>query len=306
MSFAHETKTALVDTALQIKHQCCRRAFIYGALYGAGTFSRQRIKLVTTCEPFAELLVRWLDEQDHITANLYITERKTGAEGERSGCKITIPQKREAEKLFGSFGYAPDIAETEIMSGMFHCQGCEPSFVRGAFISAGTITDPEKGYHLEMSFAMVAAAESLSGLLTDAGLEPKMMSRRGESVLYYKDSESIENFLAYIGANTAAFTIMNKKIERELRSGANRIANGEMANIGKTVAAAADQINAINSLIRSGEIERIPEELKQTAYLRLENEDATLAALAEMHTPPITKSGVNHRLKKLVELGSGA
>lgn len=304
MSFAHETKTALVDTALQIKHQCCRRAFLYGALYGAGTFSRQRIKLVTTCEPFAELLVRWLDEQDHITANLYITEHKTGAEGERSGCKITIPQKREAEKLFGSFGYAPDIAETEIMSGMFHCQGCEPSFVRGAFISAGTITDPEKGYHLEMSFAM-AAAESLSGLLTDAGLEPKMMSRRGESVLYYKDSESIENFLAYIGANTAAFTIMNKKIERELRSGANRIANGEMANIGKTVAAAADQINAINSLIRSGEIERIPEELKQTAYLRLENEDATLAALAEMHTPPITKSGVNHRLKKLVELGSG-
>ena len=232
MSFAHETKTALVDTALQIKHQCCRRAFLYGALYGAGTFSRQRIKLVTTCEPFAELLVRWLDEQDHIRANLYITERKTGAEGERSGCKITIPQKREAEKLFGSFGYAPDIAETEIMSGMFHCQGCEPSFVRGAFISAGTITDPEKGYHLEMSFAMVAAAESLSGLLTDAGLEPKMMSRRGESVLYYKDSESIENFLAYIGANTAAFTIMNKKIERELRSGANRIANGEMANIG--------------------------------------------------------------------------
>lgn len=305
MSFAHETKTALVDTALQIKHQCCRRAFLYGALYGAGTFSRQRIKLVTTCEPFAELLVRWLDEQDHITANLYITERKTGAEGERSGCKITIPQKREAEKLFGSFGYAPDIAETEIMSGMFHCQGCEPSFVRGAFISAGTITDPEKGYHLEMSFAM-AAAESLSGLLTDAGLEPKMMSRRGESVLYYKDSESIENFLAYIGANTAAFTIMNKKIERELRSGANRIANGEMANIGKTVAAAADQINAINNLIRSGEIERIPEELKQTAYLRLENEDATLAALAEMHTPPITKSGVNHRLKKLVELGAGA
>ena len=152
---------------------------------------------------------------------------------------------------------------------------------------------------------MVAAAESLSGLLTDAGLEPKMMSRRGESVLYYKDSESIENFLAYIGANTAAFTIMNKKIERELRSGANRIANGEMANIGKTVAAAADQINAINNLIRSGEIERIPEELKQTAYLRLENEDATLAALAEMHTPPITKSGVNHWLKKLVELGSG-
>ena len=303
MSFAHETKTALVDTALQIKHQCCRRAFLYGALYGAGTFSRQRIKLVTTCEPFAELLVRSLDEQDHITANLYITERNTGAEG--SGCKITIPQKREAEKLFGSFGYAPDIAETEIMSGMFHCQGCEPSFVRGAFISAGTITDPEKGYHLEMSFAMVAAAESLSGLLTDAGLEPKMMSRRGESVLYYKDSESIENFLAYIGANTAAFTIMNKKIERELRSGANRIANGEMANIGKTVAAAADQINAINNLIRSGEIERIPEELKQTAYLRLENEDATLAALAEMHTPPITKSGVNHRLKKLVELGSG-
>ena len=305
MSFAHETKTSLVAASAELKHSCCRRAFLYGGLFGAGIFTRQRIKLVTTCVDFAELIVKWLGEQHHVAGNLYITERKTGADGERSACKITIPQRKEAERLFASFGYQPDEPETIIKSEMFRCQGCEEMFVRGVFLTSGTITDPEKGYHLEMSFTTSGAAESLSELLSAAGMPPKQMLRRSENVLYYKDSESIENFLAYIGANTAAFTIMNKKIERELRSGANRIANGELANIGKTVAAAADQISAINNLIKSGDIERIPEELKQTALLRLENEDATLLELAALHTPPITKSGVNHRLKKLFALGLG-
>ncbi len=303
MSFSHETKNSLVTLSESQKHSCCRRSELYGILYSAGVFSRQRCKLVTTCRALAELTIEWLDSLCHIKGNLYITEHKSGEPDERSSCKITLPQRRELERLFALFGYETDEPETNIKTEMFRCQGCQAAFVRGLFLSAGTITDPEKGYHLEVSLSDKTRADETARLLAENMLEPKYMQRKSEYVLYYKDSESIENFLAFIGANSAAFTIMNKKIEREIRSGANRIANGEMANITKAVAAAVDQTTAIKALIASGEIEKLPDELRETAYLRLEHEDATLSQLASFHTPPITKSGVNHRLKKIVEWG---
>lgn len=303
MSFAHETKASLVAQSEAMKHDCCRRAELYGILCSAGIFTRQKCKLVTTSVELAELTVKWLGNLYNITGNLYITERRSGDEDERRSCKITLPQKKELERLFAGFRYEPEEPLWNIKREMFRCSGCEAAFVRGAFLSSGTLTDPDKGYHLEMSVPTPELADSLAELLTDAGLEPKRMIRKNENVLYYKDSESIENFLAYIGANTAVFTIMNKKIERGIRSDVNRIANGEMHNLGKTAAAAADQIAAINALMADGELERLPDELRQTAYLRLENREATLSQLAEMHNPPITKSGVNHRLKKLMEWG---
>ncbi|MCI8388468.1 MAG: DNA-binding protein WhiA [Clostridiales bacterium] len=301
MSFAHDTKASLVTQSEALKHDCCRRAELYGILCMAGVFTRQKCKLVTTCVPLAELTIKWLDNLYNITGNLYITDKKSGDEDERRSCKITLPQKKELERLFTAFKYASDEPETSIKRELFRCPSCETAFIRGAFLSAGTLTDPDKSYHLEMSMSSNELADNFAALLTEAELEPKRMIRKNENVLYYKDSESIENFLAYIGANNAAFTIMNKKIEREIRSDANRIANSELANLGKTVAAAVDQISAINALISSGELERMPDELRQTAYLRLENDNATLSQLAALHDPPITKSGVNHRLKKIVE-----
>jgi DNA-binding protein WhiA len=301
MSFALDTKASLVVFSEGLKHDCCRRAELYGILSMAGVFSRQKCKLVTTSEELANLTMKWLSSLYGIAGNLYITERKSGDVDERRSCKITIPQKKDLERLFNSFCYKADDPLTQIKREMLRCAGCEPSFVRGAFLSSGTLINPDKGYHLEMSIPSIELADSFATLLAEAGFEPKRMIRKNENVLYYKDSEDIENFLAYIGANTAAFTIMNKKIEREIRSDANRITNGELANIGKAIAASTDQINAINSLIASGELTRMPEELQKTAYLRLENRSATLSQLAELHNPPITKSGVNHRLKKIME-----
>ena len=300
MSFAQETKASLAALSDAMKHDCCRRAALYGIMYAAGIFTRQKCKLVTSSEELASLAVKWLHDQYGIDGNLYVTDKKSGDADERRSCKITIPQKKELERLLGGFHYAPEDPEHLIKNEMFRCPNCTGAFVRGAFLSAGTLTDPEKSYHLEMSFTTEAAADGLAALLAELSLEPKRMTRKTEHVLYYKDSESIENFLAFVGATNAAFTIMNKKIERELRSDANRLANGELANIGKTVAAASDQIAAIHALIASGEIERMPDELRQTAYIRLENDDATLSALAALHDPPITKSGVNHRLKKIM------
>ncbi len=300
MSFAYETKTDLISHSDAQKRDCCRRAELYGILCLAGVFSRQKCKLVTTCRKLADLTVKRLAELYGLNGNLYITEKKSGEEDERQSCKITLPQKKELERLFSAFHYGPGDPETQLRREMFRCPNCQMAFLRGAFLTAGTITNPDKSYHLELSVTREDTADELSALLAESGLEPKRMHRKTEYVLYYKDSESIEGFLALIGANQAAFTIMNKKIERELRSDANRIANSELANIGKTVAAATDQVAAIRALMDSGELEHMPDELRQTAILRLEHDDATLSQLAALHDPPITKSGVNHRLKKIV------
>ncbi len=301
MSFAQETKANLVAASEAMKHDCCRRAALYGILYGAGVFTRERFKLVTTSIELANLAVKWLHDQHGVEANLYVTDRKSGEADERRSCKITVVQKKELERIFHSLRYGADEPLANIKTEALKCLNCRAAFMRGVFLSAGTITDPDKGYHLEMNFADVAVCERFAEMLGEEGIAPKRMTRKTEHVLYYKDSESIENFLALIGANNAAFTIMNKKIERELRSDMNRIANGEVANIEKTTKAASAQITAIRALQASGELERLPDELKITAELRLEHSEDTLLQLANRHNPPITKSGVNHRLKKIME-----
>ena len=302
MSFSKETKLCLISASESLKHDCCRRAELYGILYSAGVFSYSRIKLITSSEELANLTVKRLRELYSVEANLYVTEKKSADAEERRSCKITVAPRRDLERLLGSFRYTDEDDESRVIEEMFKCPACTQSFIRGMFMSAGTVTDPAKGYHLEMSFTSESFAAGAAHILSGVGLEPKHMIRKTEYVVYYKDSESIENFLAYIGATVAAFAIMNTKIEKELRQGANRLANSELANIGKTVAAAGDQIAAIKALRTSGELETLPDELKVTAYLRLEHPDASLTKLAQLHEPPITKSGVNHRLKKILDV----
>lgn len=301
MSFSQETKANLVAVSEAMKHDCCRRAALYGILYGAGVFRRDRLKLVTTSFELASLAVKWLHDQYGVEANLYVTDRKSGEADERRSCKITVVQKKELERIFHSLRYSMDEPLSNIKSEVLKCTNCRAAFMRGVFLSAGTLSDPDKGYHLEMNFADAAVCEKIADMLGEEGISPKRMTRKTEHVLYYKDSESIENFLALIGANNAAFTIMNKKIERELRSDMNRIANGEVANIEKTTKAAGTQMSAIRALQASGELERLPKELKVTAILRLKYSEDSLVELAKRHDPPITKSGVNHRLKKIME-----
>lgn len=304
MSFSQEIKSGLIALSEGIRHDCCRRSELYGILFGAGVFSEEKIKLVSTSEELAALTVKRLHDMYSVTGNLYVTDRKSGEADERRSFKITVVQKKEIERIFRTFKYTGEDTADEIKREQFKCSGCTAAFLRGVYLSSGTVNDPEKGYHLEMNFLRKEAAGNVAELLLEVGIPPKRTTRKNEFVLYYKDSESIESFLAYIGATNAAFTIMNKKIERELRSEANRRANGELANITKTVSAAGDRIAAIKELKRSGQLENLPDELKITANIQLEHVEATLAQLALLHDPPITKSGVNHRLKKLTELAN--
>lgn len=184
----------------------------------------------------------------------------------------------------------------------FICDDCVKYFIRGVFITYGTITNPYKSYHLEIIVNNREAADSLFDLLSEIGMEPKKIKRKNHYILYYKESEIIVDFLNLIGANKSAFHIMNTKIFKEIRNNANRLANCDTANIDKTVSAAKTHMDAIKILISEGIIHDLPDELKETAYLRLNNPDISLSELAQLHNPPISKSGVNHRLKKLTDI----
>lgn len=208
--------------------------------------------------------------------------------------------ERTLEASFPEF-QAGSEGETEKLDlSLFECQECSRHFLRGVFLACGTITDPGRGYHLELTAPTDALCGELEGMLCENSLPPK---RRGKNTsLYYKESESVEDFLNFIGAQKAAFDVVNVKIYKDLRNNANRLANCDTANIDKSVSAAQLHIEAIESLSASGGLDRLPDELRATAELRTAYPDVSLSALAELHDPPITKSGVNHRLQKLVEL----
>jgi DNA-binding protein WhiA len=182
---------------------------------------------------------------------------------------------------------------------------CRRSFIRGAFLTGGAITDPAKSYHLELVTDHYNVSREMYSLLLEIGFFPKETSRGGNYITYFKQSSAIEDFLTLIGAPLHAMEIMSAKIEKDMRNSVNRKVNCDTANVTKTVDAAASQIEAIGRIKAAGAFAALPEKLKQTAVLRQQNPELSIKELADISTPPVTKSCLNHRLRKLVEM-SGA
>ena len=169
-------------------------------------------------------------------------------------------------------------------------------------MAGGSVTDPEKRYHLELTTTHQKVARELDALLLDMGYEAKLTGRNGNPVLYFKQSEIIEDFLTLLGAPVCAMDVMQAKMEKDLRNGVNRRVNCETANLTKVVDAAQEQIAAIRRLQEQELLDSLPEKLKLSAQLRLDNPEATLQELADMMDPPVSKSAMNHRMRKLLQL----
>ncbi len=174
--------------------------------------------------------------------------------------------------------------------------------MRGAFFAGGSITDPQKTYHLELVTDHYSVSREALSLLLDMGFEPKSVARAGNFITYFKSSEAIEDFLTTIGAPIAAMEIMSTKIMKDMTNSVNRRVNCDTANVTKTVDAAQEQLEAIRSIDASGILLLLPERLRETAKLRTENPELSLSQLAAIADPPVTKSCLNHRLKKLIEI----
>ena len=179
---------------------------------------------------------------------------------------------------------------------------CKRAFLKGAFIACGSISDPEKDYHLEFVLDDAEKAALTAELITSFGIETKIVNRKKYNVVYLKDGEHIVDVLNIIGAHVSLMELENVRIVKEMRNSINRRVNCEAANIGKTIAAATRQIEDIQFLNDTVGLDSLSDELRTTALLRLEFPDASLAELGEKHDRRVGRSGVNHRLQKLSDM----
>lgn len=295
MSFSFETKNELCK--LPVQKVCCARAEAYGILLYCNTFNNLEVRIITENPNFAARLPRLFHRAFHLEF-----DRKP--EPDQPG-KLVF-QMVDPEKLrciINHLGYVPEQnLVLHINFGLLEEECCRASFLRGVFFAGGSIMDPLKRYHLELTTSHLQVSREMNALLQDCGFVPKNLVRNGSFVTYFKQSEHIEDFLTMVGAPVAAMNVMSAKVEKDLRNSVNRRLNCDSANLDKTVEAAQEQLEAIRRLARAGLMEQLPDKLQQTAALRLENPELTLSELAEEFEPPVTKSCLNHRLRKIMEL----
>ena len=296
MSFSSNVKQEICRQAVNKKG--CAVAESFGVLLFCNTFSPALIKIVTESADFAERLPKLFRKAFGVTFDAWPEET------ERMGKRcFMITEPAKIEQVFLAFGFSAKSSVTlHVNFGVLEEECCRVSFLRGAFLAGGSVTDPAKRYHLELTTTHQKVGRETNALLLDLGFYPKDTSRNGTSVLYFKQSDYIEDFLTLLGAPVCAMAIMEAKVEKELRNGVNRRVNCDTANLTKVVDAAQDQIAAIRLLRTRGILAKLPERLQATAALREENPEATFSELAEMFDPPVSKSAMNHRLRKLVEL----
>lgn len=294
MSFTTDIKSELckIETST-----CCRIAECYGILLFGRAFSVQNISLTTESEDvvcrMAELLGRCYGIQPNISV------------GGNSRDFFTATVKKEDERkeilnLLGYFGFKS--GDSLIKSHNFEDDCCKASFVRGAFLSCGTVSDPNREYRAEFPVNDVKLAAELYQLIGEIGLSPKLSYRGNKATVYFTGNENISDLLTYIGAGVYTLKIADISVYKDMRNRLNRLTNCETANISKTVNAAVNQCMAIKKLMESGDFFKLSEELQCVGRLRLENDQASLNELCEILGGEITKSGLNHRLNRLVTL----
>ena len=295
MSFSYDTKNELCG--LGVQRTCCARAEAYGILLYCSTFSPAEVRIVTENPNFAARLPKLF----HKAFNLRFDRQP---EGETQGKLIfQITERKKLDHIINTLGYDPrQNPVLHINFAMVEEPCCRSAFLRGVFFAGGSITDPLKRYHLELTTSHLQASRELGVLLRESGYPPKSVSRNGSFVTYFKQSDQIEDFLTLIGAPVAAMNVMTAKMEKDLRNSVNRRLNCDSANVDKAIEASMEHVEAIRRLRAADKLDELPEKLKETAALREEYPELTLSELAQEFDPPVTKSCLNHRLRKLLEL----
>ncbi len=285
-SFSLKAKESICK--LPATKACCIDAEIMGFLLFAGRFSGMEIKVTSENCEILKRLAMLVKRSCHMA--VLVEEGK-------NGYFCILPHKKLID-MFLSYE-----TSNKSLSELFaSSECCKSAFLRGAFLGGGIVIDPNKNYNMEFLTPSESVCNDFLIFLKELDLDFKLTNRRGSFVLYTKQSDTICDVLTYIGAFSAQMEILNLKIEREMRNDWNRVANSENANLDKTITAAVKQIKAIIKIEKEIGLENLPPELREIAVLRKENKDLSLEALGSKLTPKLTKSGVNHRLKKLLDI----
>lgn len=278
--------------------RCCAQAQCFGILLFCNSFAGDSIRIITECREFALTLPKLFKRAFGVAFDMVPGQESVG----KLIFQITDPDK--IALIMATYGFDPaDTLSLHINLPVVEEECCKTAFLRGAFLAGGSVTDPGKGYHLELATThQLVAREAYTFIHEALGFYPKAAHRGGGQVLYLKNSEMISDFLTFLGAPVAAMGIMEARLEKELNNKVNRRCNCDDANTSKVVEAAQEQLAAIRILRHKGRIESLPVKLKQAATARENNPEASLTELASMMEPPITKPAMNHRLKKLLQL----
>lgn len=294
MSFSVQIKQELCKAALNQKS--IAQAEAYGVLLFCSSYRMDEIRIVTESDAFSVRLPQLFRRAFHMEFD-QIPKVQTGKR------IFLIQDPEKISQISQTLGYGPgESVALHINFGVLEEDDCRAAFFRGAFLAGGSITSPDKSYHLELTTSHYYVGREMPALLREFGFEPKGVERKANYVVYFKQSGSIEDFLTAIGAPVAAMGVMNVKAEKLLRSSINRRVNCESANLDKAVDAAQEQLKAIRLLQGRGMLENLAEKLQEAAHLRQEHPELTLTELAALCNPPVTKSALNHRLHKLIAL----
>ena len=296
LSFSASAKAEICRN-MPAKH-CCALAECFGILLFCTSFSGENIRIISESREFAHLLPKLFQKAFSMEFDI---RPETDVAG-KLNFQITDPDK--ISDIMEWYGFTPqDTLAMHINLAVVEEECCKAAFLRGAFLAGGSVTDPGKGYHLELNTTHQSVArEGFSLIQETLGFPPKTASRGGGQVLYLKQSDRVSDCLTYLGAPVAAMGIMEAKLEKELNNNVNRRCNCDDANISKVVEAAQEQLTAIRILQEQKRYENLPNKLKQAAQARKKHPEASLTELAAMMEPPITKPAMNHRLKKLVQM----
>lgn len=282
--------------------RCCALAQCFGILLYSNCFGADTIRIITESREFALILPKLFKKAFSVDFDVYPSLESSGK------LSFQIVDVDKIETIMDAYGFdAKDTLALHINLPVVEDDCCKSAFLRGAFLSGGSVTDPSKGYHMELTTTHQIVARECFALVQEAlGFTPKLTKRGGGHVLYLKQSDRISDFLTYLGAPVAAMGIMEAKLEKELNNEVNRRCNCDEANTSKVVEAAQVQFAAIRKLREAGVFEHLPAKLQQAAIARENNPESTLTELASMMEPPITKPAMNHRLKKLIQLAQEA
>lgn len=293
MSFASGVKAELCAAAVRDKN--CAVAECYGVLLYCNTFTAREIRIITGSAELSARLPRLFRRAFGLTFDVLPPE---DAKGKRT---FAFTDREKITRIFRAFGSEPGEAlSLHINLGVLEEEGCKAAFVRGAFLAGGSITDPDKRYHLELLTAHRSVSRECYSILLEMGFEPRESVRAGSYLVYFKQSQAIEDFFTAIGAPVSAMDIMSAAVEKDMRNTVNRKVNCDSANADKIVAAAQEQLTAIRRIEGEYGLDSLPEGLQQAALLRIANPEASLAELAQLSDPQVTKSCLSHRLKKLL------
>ena len=299
MSFAASAKAEVCRSVPTKK--CCALAQCFGVLLFCNSFSADGIRIITESREFGYILPKLFMKAFDLEFDSFPSLESPG----KLVFQIDDPEKLDV--ILSAYGFDRGTIALHVNLPVLENDCCRTSFLRGAFLAGGSVTDPEKGYHFEIATTHHSVARQTYALMEEMlGFYPKMATRGGGQVLYFKQSDLISDCLTYLGAPLAAMGIMEAKLEKELNNKVNRRCNCDDANTSKVVEAAQEQLASIRLLRDLGLLENLPQKLQAAAKAREENPESSLTELASMMEPPISKPAMNSRLKKLMMIAKEA